>query len=278
MSSPITAATQADLDAAVVANSTVRLQLRGDGGYYISVGQPHIEVGEGRPYIWAGDASQPHIEVGDTSQPRIEVQGTSQPHIEVQDASQPHIEVTDVSQPRIVGRGAESPARVIAYGDAHLVVEGHVEVHAAPGVYILATPGVVITGGHVRRRQSRDSVEVWCDYYGVPIIDGVVTLYKAVRDNYRSARDLCYAPGTFPVAADWDGGGAECGGGLHFCARPLLAQGFDPEATRFVACPVAVVDLRVPRAGDVYPNKIKARAVCGPVVEVDEFGDPLEAR
>ncbi len=54
-----------------------------------------------------------------------------------------------------------------------------------------------------------------------------------------------------------------------------MAIEFDSKATRFVACPVALADMRAPRADDRYPAKIKARRVYGPIYEVDRYGTPL---
>ena len=57
-----------------------------------------------------------------------------------------------------------------------------------------------------------------------------------------------------------------------------MALGFDEgEKRRFIACPVALADMRPPLNGDAYPQKIKARRVCGPIVEVDRRGKPVEA-
>ena len=53
-----------------------------------------------------------------------------------------------------------------------------------------------------------------------------------------------------------------------------MAREFDAAATRYVACPVALADLRSPVASDVSPAKVKARRVCGPIWEVDRFGKP----
>jgi len=82
-------------------------------------------------------------------------------------------------------------------------------------------------------------------YYGAKIQDDKAILYKAVREDFRSAHNFLYEPGTSPGCADWDGGKSECGGGLHFCADPLTAKRFDSEATRFVACPVLLSEIVV---------------------------------
>ena len=54
-----------------------------------------------------------------------------------------------------------------------------------------------------------------------------------------------------------------------------MALDFDPDATRFIACPVALADMRSPQSNDHYPNKVKARRVCGPMYEVDRYGEAV---
>src|SRR3990167_9454272 len=58
----------------------------------------------------------------------------------------------------------------------------------------------------------------WCDYYGVEVKKGIATLFKAVDDDYSTlnarSKGIFYTPGSMPIAPDWDGGKAECGGGL----------------------------------------------------------------
>lgn len=78
-----------------------------------------------------------------------------------------------------------------------------------------------------------------------------------------------------PEAKDWDGGVAECGGGLHFCPSVDYAKGFDSQATRFIACPVRVADIKVHKSAS-YPHKIKAPRVCKPCWEVDRYGKKIE--
>jgi len=111
----------------------------------------------------------------------------------------------------------------------------------------------------------------WCNFYDVKIKKGVVILYKALRNDYKSSWGFLYSPGTTPTAPDWDGGEKECGGGLNFCPLPVMALGFDKEATRFMACPVLVKEIKVHKNA-VYPNKIKAPRVFQPCYEVDING------
>lgn len=99
-----------------------------------------------------------------------------------------------------------------------------------------------------------------------------------VTDDYQLIQQTMKLPPaeqTTVEAPDWDGGHAECGGGLHFSPHPALALEFDSSATRFIACPVALADIRPPHATDGYPAKIKARRLCGPIVEVDRYGKPV---
>ena len=119
------------------------------------------------------------------------------------------------------------------------------------------------------------TAEDWCTYHGVAVNDGVALVYKGLSDDFTSTNGFAYLPGTVPVAPDWDGGQDECGRGLHFSPSPAMTLQFHECATRFVACPVALADMRAPRSGDAHPEKIKARGCCGPVVEVDRFGEPV---
>ena len=131
-----------------------------------------------------------------------------------------------------------------------------------------------VVGGqqtHVARATPKE----WCEYYGVPVDDdGVAVLYKALDDDFRSPHGMSYAPGTKPVASDWDGLARECGGGLHFSPRPLMAKEFHEAATKYAACPVRLADIVVHPDAD-YPQKVKARACCAPVWECDDLGHPI---
>jgi hypothetical protein len=241
--------------------------------------QPRIDCYDSsQPRIVCNGSSQPRIVCHGSSQPRIDCYDSSQPRIVCHDSSQPRIDCHDSSQPRIVCNDSSQP-RVSAAGHTQLVTSGHVAVDVTPAshVTILAEQVAHITGTPLllTKIEPLTSVEAWCQEYGLQIVDGVVILFKAVRDDYKSSYGLMYAPGSIPVATDWDGGRAECGGGLHFSPRPVMALGFDREATRFVACPVAVADMRAPASGDSYKNKLKAKGCCGPVIECDIDGEPL---
>jgi hypothetical protein len=125
----------------------------------------------------------------------------------------------------------------------------------------------------------------WCEYYGVEAFDGVVILYKGVNADYCTSghtrrnglNPVSYAPGCSPAAEDWDGGIAECGGGLHFSPSAAATLEFNSEAKHFIACPVRLADIVVHKNAQ-YPNKVKAPGVCAPCYEVDITGKPIEAK
>src|SRR3990167_3583355 len=118
----------------------------------------------------------------------------------------------------------------------------------------------------------------WCDYYGVEVKKGIATLFKAVDDDYSTlnarSKGIFYTPGSMPIAPDWDGGKAECGGGLHASCHPTAALYFNPQAKKFVALPVRLKDFK-PYANAQYPDKVKFKSVCAPVWECDKCGNKI---
>ncbi len=132
-------------------------------------------------------------------------------------------------------------------------------------------------GGVLIQIPEITTAEEWCEFYGVEVRRGVVTLFKAVDKNFKSGHGFEYKPGSKPRAPDWDGGENECGGGLHFSPRPALALQFMPEAARFVGCPVKVAEIVVHKS-PMYPSKVKAPGVCRPVFEVDIDGERISEK
>jgi hypothetical protein len=156
-------------------------------------------------------------------------------------------------------------------------VLGVVRVEAKPTVSIVGFGKPIITGTERVQLVQIATAAQWCDFYGAEIdADGIAILYKAVDKDFRSGRGFAYVPGSTPAAPDWDGGKAECGGGLHFTAHPSAAQAFFLEATRFVACPVRLDDIVVHEDAQ-YPSKVKAPRICAPIYEVDRYGKPVAA-
>ena len=190
----------------------------------------------------------------------------------------------------VVARGsahvvARESVHVVAWGSAHVEAWESVHVVARGSAHVVASKWSTvrkmlshcgtIMGGIVVEEPAITTADDWCAYYGVTVKDGIAVVYKAVRDDYRSSHDFLYPVGAAVECNDWDGGECECGGGLHFSPSPAMAFQFDDLATRFLACPVALSDMRSPTATDCYPQKIKARRVCGPIIEVDINGDAI---
>ena len=130
----------------------------------------------------------------------------------------------------------------------------------------------------IRPKFTTTTAAKWCAEHHVKVVRGIATVYKAVRADLKSSRGGDYSLDIVPEAKDWDGGKAECGGGLHFSPHPLDAWQFDPSATRFLACKVRLTDMRAPKASDEYPHKIKARGCCAPCVECDQTGKVLKVK
>ena len=180
---------------------------------------------------------------------------------------------------------ASDSASVWAYGSASVRAYDSASVWAYDSASVWAGKSVAvhkhstkakIVGGVVIKPYRPTTAKAWCKEYHVEVVAGVATVYKAVRENYQSSLGGDYTPGTVPVAHDWDGGEAECGGGLHFSPTPMMALDFDPQATRFMECRIALKDMRTPKAGDEYPHKCKARGCCKPVRECDRNGKLIE--
>jgi hypothetical protein len=148
----------------------------------------------------------------------------------------------------------------------------------ASAYVIIAKHGTAksIKGGRVQKMMTPKTAKEWCEFYGVEVKDGVAIVYKALNPDFNTQiRGFAYRPGTVPVASDWDGGRAECGGGLHFSPTPRHALAFHSGAVKFVGCPVAIKDIAKPHKDAQYPEKIKAKGCCGPVFEVDRNGKPV---
>jgi uncharacterized protein (DUF2345 family) len=171
---------------------------------------------------------------------------------------------------------AGKSATVRAFGAVMVRARGQAQVETSGRVAVMRHGGgPVVSADAVTEATRPTTAEEWCAYYGVPVVDGVATLYKAVDQNFESYHGGSYVPGSLPSAADWDGGEKECGGGLHFSPRPTFALAAPVDDVRFVACPVRLEDIVFVRGG-VYPDKVKASAVCAPVYEVHEDGTAVE--
>lgn len=124
---------------------------------------------------------------------------------------------------------------------------------------------------------ARDAVRLkavraaWFKAHKLTPRNGEVRLFKAVRDDLRSANGGYYPVGGTTVAEDYDPA-PHCGNGLHFSPTVETATRYDHAATRFLACAVDVATLTAIEDG--YYAKAKARS-CRVLYEVDQDGKRL---
>ena len=169
-----------------------------------------------------------------------------------------------------------STANVKAKAFCQLKLSGSLTVVAAATVAIVVLGGnPKIEGGGFIQRVDIGTPQKWCDYYGVDVRGGFALLGKIVGENHISTRNCRYPVGGTPAALDWDGGKAECGGGLHFSPTLEMAREFDFTGRHRLICPVLLSDMAVHPGGN-YPQKCKARAVTSPLWEVDAHGEPVD--
>jgi hypothetical protein len=172
---------------------------------------------------------------------------------------------------------ASGSASVRAYDSASVRAGKYVSVHVDRGNPYNKPK---ITGGVLIEVPPIDSIESWCDLYGLEILDGAFTAYKALDDDYATSHSrragIFYTPGSDElVAPDWKTQ-PQCGNGLHVAPTPSHALRYNGEAKRFISMRVAVADVRPVQVDDDM-GKVKARRVFGPFVEVDVDGKPLVA-
>lgn len=210
--------------------------------------------------------------ISDSSQ--VTAYGSSQ----VRACNSSQVTACDSSQVRAYGS-----SQVRAYDSSQVTACGSSQVRASKYVAVTKQQGFTgkVFGGVVIEIPAVDTAEKWCEFYGAEAIDGIVTLYKAVDDDYATekSRDagIFYAPGSMPSAPDWDGGEKECGGGLHFSPSPAHALPFNRYTTKFVACPVKASEIVV-HFPAIYPEKVKAPGVCAPCWEVGIDGNKIQQK
>ena len=248
--------TQVELDAAIEENENAILELTGSAEFSLSI------FGMGRPiFTLTGSARLRLVTLG-SSAATVKTWGSSAATVETRDRSAATVDARDYARLALFGKTITAKATAF--------------------VSVLLHRGATADGGR-QITVKIDSPRAWCDYYGVEISgsvgDGrIAVLYKSVDDDYSTSRGraagVFYRPGETPMAPDWDGGLAECGGGLHFSPTPKMALEFNI-GTHFVACPVLLTDMRMPQDTDGHPNKIKAKGCCEPVYEVNKDGQPI---
>jgi len=158
-----------------------------------------------------------------------------------------------------------------------LVASIHVIVTAGATVAIQVecTGKPKVKGGVVIRAKTALTVRAWADNYGATIEGkgkaASILMGKALNADMKSPHGTVYTPGTTVTAPDWDGGKAECGGGLHACTLAGISRdSYYNKAKRYALLRVKLTDCRKPQKGDQYPNKLKFRT-CEVVCECDEF-------
>jgi hypothetical protein len=126
-----------------------------------------------------------------------------------------------------------------------------------------------IRGGVIINVPELNTIETWADYYGLDVDDdGMITVFKCVHGkNGTSDNGGIYKVGAFTKCDDWRLN-KECGGGLHFCARPLQTRAYSA-GDQFLACKVDMRDAQV-----ISADKIKA-PLCFVEREVTIDGDPV---
>ena len=196
----------------------------------------------------------------------FKIYGSSQ--VRARDSSQ--VRARDSSQVT-----AYDSSQVTAYGSSQVRACDSSQVRALSKYVVISNHGAdtTINGGTIIEIIKPKNIKDWCGFYGVKY-GKVITLFKAVDKNYISPHGQLYIPGTTPSADDWDGGVLECGGGLHFSPTPTHALGFNNNAVKFIACPIAIIDAVV-HANANYPEKIKAKGCCASVWECDIDGIPI---
>jgi hypothetical protein len=250
-------------------------------------GSSHVEAWEsshvearGSSHVEARESS--HVEAWESS--HVEARESS--HVEAWESS--HVEAWESSHVEAWGSShveAWGSSHVEARGSCSISASGHTEIQVASKLVVAQRRAqtVTVTGeGVVIDIPPITTAEQWCEYYGVSVTDGVATLYKAVRADFASGHDteFFWTPGTRPSVPHMDD--RECGLGLHFVPHPSFGlQFYSASDVRFVACPVALADMRVTPSDQAgYPMKVKAQRVAGPVWECDRYGKavmPIEA-
>ena len=156
---------------------------------------------------------------------------------------------------------AYDSATVRAYDSATVTATKYVAIH-------LHSQRVTVDGGQVIdvTEIDLDNPQQWCEYHGAELDGEIAYVFKAVGDDWKSDYGTAYPPGSTPEAPDWNTRQA-CGNGLHFCAHPYLSLGYKSDATKFIRAGVRLDEMVT--LGD----KIKAKRVVTPCVEVNEHGE-----
>ena len=166
-------------------------------------------------------------------------------------------------------------SHVDARGSSHVIARdsSHVDAGKFVGVHLHSQRVTLDAKGAVIDMTAVDMSDpaTWCEVRGVKVVDGIATVYKALNDQWSTPRGFDYSPGSTPEAPDWEPT-ETCGQGLHFGVTPSHSAEYLEGATKFVRCGIRL-DEMVP-LGD----KVKAKRVVTPCVEVDQYGVEVVAQ
>jgi hypothetical protein len=176
---------------------------------------------------------------------------------------------------------ARDSSHVVAWGSSHVVARdsshvvardsSHVEAGRFVAVHV-HSQHVTVEGGVVIDLTAVDLTDpaTWCEFHGVKVGDGSVSLFKALDEHYESGHQYNrtrYEVGCEVVCSDWRDDN-ECGGGLHLGPSTHHATAYRTDAKRWVRVDVALDDLR-PILGGTPKCKVRS---CRVVAEVDRYG------
>jgi hypothetical protein len=180
-------------------------------------------------------------------------------------------------------RDVRGSASISAHGNANVHAYDNVTVTAGPHVAVhLHSKTVRVTGGVVIDVTDVDlkDAPTWAGHMGAEVVDGRVTLYKALGDDltagYDYGRPTVYQVGTDVTAEDWTDN-HNCGGGLHLSPRTSEATAYHSSATRWLRCTADLADIRPILDGGAAKAKCRTVRVEAEVDAVGREIQPAEA-
>ena len=261
--STITVTTQPELDAALAAHRDdpdAEITIDSPAGLWLNItdtGQAYVEA-RGSASVRAWDSAS----VSASGSASVRASGSAS--VSAWDSAS--VRASDSASVRASGSAsvsASGSASVSAWDSASVRASKYVSVHLH-STRVTLDGGVVIDMTGI---DETDSVQ-WAELRA-EVVDGEAVLYKAVREDMRSAHGFAYPIGETVVCEDWRDDG-RCGSGLHFSPHPWQAAQYDGGATRFLEVRVPVAELR-----PLDPDKCKAPG-CRVVREVNVHGVPVE--
>ena len=167
---------------------------------------------------------------------------------------------------------------ILAYGQSTVEAydQSTVEAYGNAGC-IIHSPNAKAKGNILDLSKYPQTPEDWLKSYGVEIKSGYAILFKGTQKDFGTRNNVKYVPGSRVIAPGWLEENIECGNALHFCPAPFICKRFIEEPKHFVACKVAVKDIRVYQGTPSYPDKIRAKQ-CEALYECDINGNEIKAK